>query len=46
MAVARDNSLIVPVVKHCEQKSILELAKEMRALGDKANEDNIILKTI
>ncbi len=40
-AVARDNSLIVPVVKNCEQKSILQLAKEMKALGEKANSDNL-----
>jgi 2-oxoglutarate dehydrogenase E2 component (dihydrolipoamide succinyltransferase) len=46
MAVARDNSLIVPVVKHCEQKSILELAKEMRELGDKANEDKLSVDEI
>jgi 2-oxoglutarate dehydrogenase E2 component (dihydrolipoamide succinyltransferase) len=46
MAVARENSLIVPVVKHCEQKSILQLAKEMRDLGDKANADKLTLDEI
>lgn len=46
MAVARQNSLIVPVVKHCEQKSILQLAKDMRELGDKANADKLTLNEI
>ncbi len=41
MAVARENSLIVPVVKHCEQKSLLQIAKEMRELGEKANADKL-----
>lgn len=41
MAVARDNSLIVPVLKHCEQKSVLEIAKGFRELADKANEDKL-----
>ena len=41
MAVARDNSLIVPVVKNCEQKSILQIAREMKELADKANEDKL-----
>jgi pyruvate/2-oxoglutarate dehydrogenase complex dihydrolipoamide acyltransferase (E2) component len=46
MAVARENSLIVPVVKHCEQKSVLEIAKEMRDLGIKANEDKLTISEI
>ena len=46
MAVARDNSLIVPVVKHCEQKSLLEIAREMRDLGDKANDDTLNIEDI
>jgi pyruvate/2-oxoglutarate dehydrogenase complex dihydrolipoamide acyltransferase (E2) component len=46
MAVARQNSLIVPVVKHCEQKSLLQIAKEMRELGDKANADKLSLDEI
>mgnify|MGYP000970341759 CR=1 FL=1 len=46
MAVARENSLIVPVVKHCEQKSLLEIAKEMKTLGDKANADKLTLNEI
>lgn len=46
MAVARQNSLIVPVVKHCEQKTILQIAKEMRELADKANADKLIVDEI
>ncbi|HBC45546.1 MAG TPA: hypothetical protein DCZ43_00725, partial [candidate division Zixibacteria bacterium] len=46
MAVARQNSLIVPVIKHCEQKSILQLALEMRDLGDKANTDKLSVDEI
>jgi len=46
MAVARQNSLIVPIVKHCEQKSILQIAKEMKELGDKANADKLSLDEI
>ena len=46
MAVARENSLIVPVVKNCEQKSILEIAREMRELADKANADTLKMDEI
>ena len=46
MAVARQNSLIVPVVKHCEQKSILQIAKEMRDLADRANADKLTVGEI
>ncbi len=46
MAVARENSLIVPVVKHCEQKSLLEIAKSMKELGDKANADTLSMEEI
>ncbi len=46
MAVARDNSLIVPVIKHCEQKSILQIAKEMRELAEKANADKLTMNEI
>jgi pyruvate/2-oxoglutarate dehydrogenase complex dihydrolipoamide acyltransferase (E2) component len=45
-AVARDNSLIVPVVKNCETKSIIEIAKEMKLLADKANADKLEMKDI
>ncbi len=46
VAVARENSLIVPVVKHCEQKSLLKIAKDMRELAEKANEDKLEIKEI
>ena len=46
MAVARDNSLIVPVIKHCEQKSLLQIAKDMRDLADKANTDSLKMDEI
>jgi pyruvate dehydrogenase E2 component (dihydrolipoamide acetyltransferase) len=46
MAVARENSLIVPVVKHCEQKSILQIAQDMKELGDKANADTLKIEEI
>jgi 2-oxoglutarate dehydrogenase complex dihydrolipoamide succinyltransferase (E2) component len=46
MAVARNNSLIVPVLKHCEQKSILQIGSEMKALADKANADKLSLDEI
>jgi len=46
MAVARDNSLIVPVIKHCEQKSILQIGKEMREMTEKANADKLAMEEI
>ncbi len=46
IAVGRNNSLIVPVVKNCEQKSILQLAKEMKDLGEKAMADKLSLNEI
>ncbi len=46
MAVARQNSLIVPVIKHCEQKSLLQIAKDMRDLADKANSDKLTMNEI
>lgn len=46
MAVARENSLIVPVVKHCEQKSLLQIAHEMRELTEKANADKLSMEEI
>ncbi|MEE9554304.1 MAG: dihydrolipoamide acetyltransferase family protein [candidate division Zixibacteria bacterium] len=46
MAVGRDNSLIVPVAKHCEQKSLLQVAKEMKELGEKANSDKLAIEDI
>ncbi|UCD94801.1 MAG: 2-oxo acid dehydrogenase subunit E2, partial [Candidatus Zixiibacteriota bacterium] len=46
MAVARENSLIVPVIKHCEQKSVLQIAKDMRDLAEKANADTLTMDEI
>ncbi|MCK4657294.1 MAG: 2-oxo acid dehydrogenase subunit E2, partial [candidate division Zixibacteria bacterium] len=46
VAVARENSLIVPVVKHCEQKTLLQIAKEMRELAEKANADMLKMDEI
>jgi 2-oxoglutarate dehydrogenase complex dihydrolipoamide succinyltransferase (E2) component len=46
IAVARDNLLIVPVVKHCEQKSLLQIAQDMRDLADKANTDTLTMDEI
>ena len=46
MAVGRDNSLIVPVIKHCEQKTILQIAKDMRDLADRANKDELAVEEI
>lgn len=46
MAVARENSLIVPVIKHCEQKSLLEIARDMKELGDKADADRLTIEEI
>ena len=46
MAVARENSLIVPVVKHCEQKTVLQIAKDMSSLAEKANADTLTIDEI
>ncbi len=46
MAVSRDNSLIVPVIKHCEQKSLLQIAKDMHDLADKANAETLKIEEI
>jgi 2-oxoglutarate dehydrogenase complex dihydrolipoamide succinyltransferase (E2) component len=46
MAVARDNSLIVPVVKYCEQKTLLQIALNMRDLAKLANADSLTLDDI
>ncbi len=46
MAVGRDNSLIVPVIKHCEQKTVLQIAKDMRDLADRANKDELAVEEI
>lgn len=42
VAVARDEGLIVPVVKHADRKSIVELAVEIAELGDKARNNRLM----
>ena len=46
IAVARDEGLIVPVVKHADQKSIAQIAREMADLGDRARQDRLQLPEI
>jgi len=41
IAVARDEGLIVPVIKHADTKSVLELAAEMTDLADRARADKL-----
>ncbi|MCP2035469.1 pyruvate dehydrogenase E2 component (dihydrolipoamide acetyltransferase) [Planomicrobium sp. HSC-17F08] len=38
VATATDNGLLVPVIKHADQKSVLELAKELEELSQKARD--------
>jgi 2-oxoglutarate dehydrogenase complex dihydrolipoamide succinyltransferase (E2) component len=45
-AVALDHSLIVPVVKHCEQKSLLRIAEAMKELGEAAHSDSLQMDQI
>jgi 2-oxoglutarate dehydrogenase E2 component (dihydrolipoamide succinyltransferase) len=45
-AVARENSLIVPVLKHADRKSFLEITRELTDLGKKANEDKLSMDEI
>lgn len=46
MAVARDEGLIVPVVRFADQKSIVQIARELADLGDRARRDKLDLKEI
>lgn len=41
VAVAIDEGLIVPVVQHADQKTLVELARETRDLADKAREGRL-----
>jgi len=41
VAVARDEGLIVPVVKDADKKSIIELAVEIQSLGEKARTNRL-----
>jgi len=46
IAVARDDGLIVPVVKHADQKSIAQIAREITDLGGRAHADKLQLDEI
>jgi len=46
MAVARDEGLIVPVVRFADQKSIVQIARELTDLGDRARRDKLELSEI
>lgn len=46
IAVARDEGLIVPVVKFADQKSIAQIARELADLGNRARQDKLELKEI
>ena len=46
VAVATDNGLVVPVVKHADQKSLLEIAREIKALAEKARNGKLALDDV
>jgi 2-oxoglutarate dehydrogenase E2 component (dihydrolipoamide succinyltransferase) len=46
VAVARDNGLIVPVIRAADQKSILELMETMKDLSDRARSDKLNIEDI
>ncbi|MFH1699849.1 MAG: dihydrolipoyllysine-residue succinyltransferase [Candidatus Zixiibacteriota bacterium] len=46
VAVARENGLIVPVLKNAESKSIIDLAIEINNLGERARDDKLILDDV
>jgi 2-oxoglutarate dehydrogenase E2 component (dihydrolipoamide succinyltransferase) len=46
VAVARENGLIVPVVKNADTKSIIDLAIEINDLGEKARTDRLTLDDV
>jgi len=41
VATALEDGLIVPVVKHADQKSLVEISKEIKALVEKARENKL-----
>lgn len=43
VAVNSDHGLVVPVVKNADSKSVLEIAKEIRALSEKAKNNQLTL---
>lgn len=46
IAVATDDGLVVPVIKHADQKSLVELAAEIKLLSDKARANKLSLDDI
>ena len=44
VAVDTPNGLVVPVIKDCDQKSVLEIAKELGDISLKAREEGLALK--
>jgi len=46
MAVARDLGLIVPVIHDADQKTLLEIAKEVEDLAERARQDKLTLPEI
>lgn len=46
IAVATDAGLVVPVIKHADQKSIVELAREVANLSEKARNNKLSLEEI
>ncbi len=46
IAVATDRGLIVPVVKHADEKSLLEIASEIQTLSTKAHENKLSMDDI
>jgi 2-oxoglutarate dehydrogenase E2 component (dihydrolipoamide succinyltransferase) len=42
VAVAREEGLIVPVIKHADRKSIVEIAFELSQLGEKARTNRLL----
>lgn len=45
-AVAREEGLIVPVLKNADSKTLLQIAQEIKVLSDKAREDRLSLDDI
>lgn len=46
VAVARENGLIVPILKNVENKSIVDLAVEINSLGERARDDKLTLDDV
>jgi len=46
MGIALDDGLIVAVIKHADQKSVMEIARELDALGRKAREGHLGLDDV